>query len=71
MASNSHPTEYRLGLDLGSVNVKLALCDAAGQAIHLAHRPHQGRPLAALERCLQEVIREHGAELNVLGACNF
>ena len=51
-----------LGLDLGSVNVKLALCDRAGAPQRLARHAHQGRPLEALRQGLEELAAEQGGQ---------
>ena len=63
------PRVTRLGLDLGSANVKLALCAAGGEPLQLLRAVSQGQPLSALAALLQRLADEadpaHTARLRV------
>ena len=52
--TQSPSSELRLGLDLGSVNVKLVVLNASGQCIASAVAPTRGDPLAAVAALLDQ-----------------
>ena len=49
--------QYFLGLDVGSISIKAALLDENGRLIHQAYERHHGRPFAAVDQALAEILR--------------
>ncbi|MDL2226443.1 acyl-CoA dehydratase activase [Deltaproteobacteria bacterium OttesenSCG-928-M10] len=47
---------YFLGLDIGSISIKVALLDSSGQMVHQAYVRHYGRPFAAVREALVEML---------------
>ncbi|MBW2734149.1 MAG: hypothetical protein JRH20_17305 [Deltaproteobacteria bacterium] len=60
-----HMSRYRLGIDLGSVTVKLALIDERDKLVHKSCQAHKGRPLAALCTVLEQLVVEDDTLLRV------
>ncbi len=59
---------YRIGLDTGSVSVKLVLLDEGGGRGHSVYVRHRGRPLEVALALLQEAVERHlspAAELSL------
>jgi predicted CoA-substrate-specific enzyme activase len=52
-------SELFLGLDAGSISVKLALTDSSGVLLSSRYVRHQGRPYAAALSCLEELGAEY------------
>ena len=50
---------YRIGLDAGSVSVKLVLLDEGGGRGHSVYVRHRGRPLEVALALLNEVVEKH------------
>lgn len=50
-------TQHTIGLDAGSVSVKLAVADAAGRVLFHDYRRHQGRPLETAAAMLAEALQ--------------
>ncbi|MDR1545897.1 MAG: acyl-CoA dehydratase activase [Deltaproteobacteria bacterium] len=52
-----------LGLDAGSISVKLALLDQGGRLVSERYLRHQGRPYAAALEALKELLADHDPSL--------
>ncbi|HSW59075.1 MAG TPA: acyl-CoA dehydratase activase [Dehalococcoidales bacterium] len=52
--------KYNLGLDIGSINVKLALLDDTGKAIKLGFRKITSQPKAAINSLLSDIDNQIG-----------
>ncbi len=48
--------KYFLGLDVGSISIKAAVLDRRGRLVHQDYRRHYGRPFAAVEAALAELM---------------
>ena len=55
-------TGASLGIDVGSVSVKVVWCDALGSVLWSSQRPSQGRPLRAVVELLRCVSEELGPD---------
>lgn len=61
------PIPAYLGLDIGSVSTNAVVIDAEGTVIHDVYLRTAGRPVEAVQQCLEEVERLWGKRLQVLG----
>lgn len=55
MPSNTKPTKYYLGIDIGSVTIKVAICDETGKLVESHYLRTHGNPLQALENVFNKV----------------
>ena len=53
--SQSTAWKYFLGLDVGSISIKIALLDASGELVYQAYERHYGRPYVVMARALKEM----------------
>ena len=51
-----------MGLDVGSISIKAALLDEQGALVQQAYIRHFGRPFAAVEKALAELLRTYAPE---------
>ncbi len=58
----------RLGLDAGSVSVKLVVLDEDGQSLHADYRVHKGHPLETALRMLSEAPLDAECSIAVTGS---
>ncbi|HLC16487.1 MAG TPA: acyl-CoA dehydratase activase, partial [Thermodesulfovibrionia bacterium] len=57
-----------LGLDAGSISVKLALIDENGQILHTVYERHKGKPLEVALRLLEEGDYGSDVSINITGS---
>jgi len=57
-----------LGLDAGSISVKLALVDEKGQILHTVYERHKGKPLEVALRLLEEGNYGSHVSINITGS---
>jgi len=55
-------SELLLGIDLGAVNLKVALTSAGGFLLHRICLPTRGRPLLALSQALDESMGDRAPD---------
>jgi predicted CoA-substrate-specific enzyme activase len=55
MRSNISPTKYYLGIDIGSVTIKVAICDENGKLVESHYLRTHGNPLQALEDVFKKI----------------
>ncbi|MCE5216751.1 acyl-CoA dehydratase activase, partial [bacterium] len=55
-------SDYRVGIDVGSVSVDLAVLDEAGEVVEDRYVRHMGRPMHVAGDVLQAAVSKYGAE---------
>ena len=54
--------KYRLGIDVGSVSVDLAVMNEAGHVVGETYVRHRGQPMATAAQVLRQAVEDHGED---------
>jgi len=63
---NQHPPPFRIGIDIGSVQVKVVFLEAPSSVVGRACRSSQGRPVENTLAYIRDLVAAHGLDLPVL-----